>query len=110
MTNAQVQFAPQTQTAEADTPQIALLPPPVHDETALAHSESRNTQHATRIDPSTIQNPASVHQPSPALRPRTRNGKVARLPFPQRDMINRMLRNNIPHSRIVDALDEHGIK
>jgi hypothetical protein len=49
-----------------------------------APSESRNTQHA----------------------PRTRNGKVARLPYSVRDMINRMLRNNIPHSQIVDALDE----
>jgi hypothetical protein len=37
---------------------------------------------------------------------RTRNGKIARIPFEARDMVNRMLRNNIPHSQIVEALDE----
>ena len=41
---------------------------------------------------------------------RTRNGKVARLPKPYRDMVNSMLRNNIPHDRIVGALEEVGLK
>src|SRR5215831_6787500 len=50
--------------------------------------------------------PAINHQLSTVNQQRTRNGKVARLPYPVRDMINRMLRNNIPHSQIVDALDE----
>ena len=41
---------------------------------------------------------------------RSRNGKIARLPRPERDMVNRMLFNNIPHARIVAALDEVDIK
>jgi len=41
---------------------------------------------------------------------RTRNGKVARLPKLYRDMVNRMLRNNISHDRIVAALEEVGLK
>jgi hypothetical protein len=40
---------------------------------------------------------------------RGRRGKIARLSGPLRDMVNRMLRNNIPYSRIVDALDEYDI-
>jgi hypothetical protein len=48
--------------------------------------------------------------PQPAPRPRARNGKIARLPYPERDMVNRMLRNNIPLAKIRDALDEHGIR
>ena len=39
---------------------------------------------------------------------RTRNGKVARLPKVHRDMVNRMLFNNIPPATIVDALEELG--
>jgi len=38
-----------------------------------------------------------------------RNGKIARLPKLHRDMVNRMLQNNIPHSKIVKALDEFDI-
>jgi hypothetical protein len=38
-----------------------------------------------------------------------RKGKIARLPRLERDMVNRMLRNNIPYSTIVEALDEHSI-
>jgi len=37
---------------------------------------------------------------------RIRNGKIARLPKLDRDMVNRMLHNNIPHKKIVGALDE----
>jgi len=33
--------------------------------------------------------------PAPKSKPRARNGKIARLPYPERDMVNRMLRNNI---------------
>jgi hypothetical protein len=35
-----------------------------------------------------------------------RNGKIARLPQLERDMVNRMLRNNRPHKIIAAALDE----
>jgi len=41
---------------------------------------------------------------------RGHRGKIARLPGPLRDMVNRMLRNNIPHQKIVEALDEYDIK
>ena len=41
--------------------------------------------------------------------PHGRNGKIARLPKLERDLVNRMLRNNLPHSKIVGALDELGI-
>jgi hypothetical protein len=41
---------------------------------------------------------------------RARHGKIARLPYPERDMVNRMLRDNIPYSSIVEALAEIGIR
>ena len=39
----------------------------------------------------------------------TRNGKIARLPKLERDMVNRMLQNNLPYPAIVGALDEVGL-
>jgi len=75
----------------------------------------------------------TVPQPSPALGPtpdstpltlqftkptlqslqtdspgRPRHGKVAHLPKLERDMVNRMLANNLPYPKIVAALDECG--
>lgn len=44
--------------------------------------------------------------PQPSKRPR--NGKIADLPRPERDLVNRMLANNIPQHKIVAALDECG--
>jgi hypothetical protein len=32
---------------------------------------------------------------------------IARLPYLERDMVNRMPFNNIPHAKIVDALADH---
>ena len=52
--------------------------------------------------------PATFNLQPSAPRKLTRNGKIARLPYLERDMVNRMLRNNIPASKIKDALDEHG--
>jgi hypothetical protein len=77
----------------------------------LQNHETRNTEHATRVEPATIQNPvsSSQHPAQPAPRKVSRNGKIARLPYAIRDMINRMLRNNIPHSKISEALTEHGV-
>ena len=43
-----------------------------------------------------------------ALPRRPRNGKIAHLPKPERDLVNRMLANNLPHSKIVEALDDCG--
>ena len=44
------------------------------------------------------------------MKKRVRNGKIARLPFLYRDMVNRMLRDNIAHPMIVEALQEHGYR
>src|SRR5258706_12671287 len=52
---------------------------------------------------------ASSIQPR-ASGPHIRNGKIARLPKLERDMVNRMLYNNIPYAKIVGALDEHLIQ
>src|SRR5437868_21683 len=67
-----------------------------------ASSGSPVTHHESRREPSDHQLSTLNHQP---IR-RTRNGKIARLPHPVRDMVNRMLRNNIPHSKIAEALTE----
>jgi len=48
--------------------------------------------------------------PDPKPYKKIRNGKIARLPFLERDMVNRMLRDHIPYEKIVGALDEHGIQ
>src|SRR5688572_14636964 len=49
--------------------------------------------------------------PVPAPVPKKpRNGKIARLPKPVRDVVNRMLSNNVPQENIVGALEEIGIQ
>ncbi len=45
-----------------------------------------------------------------ASRPHVRNGKIARLPKLHRDMVNRMLYNNVPYRKIVQALDECNVQ
>ena len=64
--------------------------------------ETRNSELATSHAP-----PQLTALPAPKARPRSRNGKIARLPYPERDMVNRMLWNNIAYAKIVGALDEH---
>ena len=58
--------------------------------------------------PSNLENPASAFDPR-ASSPHMRNGKIARLPKLERDMVNRMLHNHVPYPKIVAALDELGI-
>ena len=53
----------------------------------------------------TIPQPCSLI-PQPSKKPR--NGKIARLPKPVRDTVNRMLFNHVPQERIVGALEEIG--
>jgi len=53
--------------------------------------------------------PAAVAPPAP-FKTRTRCGKIARLPTGERDMVNRMLRDAVPYEKIVQALDEAGVK
>ena len=45
-------------------------------------------------------------QTRPAGKPR--NGKIAHLPALERDLVNRMLANNLPHKRIAAAVEECG--
>src|SRR5436309_1086756 len=52
-------------------------------------------------------NGAPVAQ-SDAENSRRRNGIIARLPKLERDMVNRMLSDGVPYTRIVAALDEIG--
>jgi hypothetical protein len=40
---------------------------------------------------------------------RIRNGKIARLPKLERDLVNKLLHNHVPYSKIVWALGERGI-
>jgi hypothetical protein len=54
--------------------------------------------------------PPPAPEPARASRPKARNGKIARLPKLERDLVNLMLQNNLAHSKIVDALSEHGIR
>jgi len=44
-----------------------------------------------------------------ASAPRFRNGKVARLPKLERDLVNRLLHSHVPYRKIVDALEEQDI-
>lgn len=52
--------------------------------------------------------PLQSFQDRPAGKPR--NGKIAHLPHLERDMVNRMLANNVPHTSIVEALYERGFQ
>jgi hypothetical protein len=89
------------------TPLEALFAAPNPADTALVPS---------RLDPqaSVASDPLQLTQPltptaQPAVSRKPRNGKIARLPKPVRDVVNRMLFQNISQDRIVAALDELGI-
>ena len=78
----------------------------------VEHSTCRDA--ALREGGSSIHHPLSSIQPPSSVGPRSphsriRNGKIARLPKLERDMVNRMLHNHVPHAKIVGALDEFGI-
>ncbi len=64
--------------------------------------------------PTVIDHPPSglelSHMQPRASAPRIRNGKIAHLPKLERDVVNRMLHNHVPHAKIVGALDELNIK
>ena len=47
--------------------------------------------------------------PDPTPKKKIRNGKIARLPYILRDMVNRMLRDHIPYDSIREALLEKGV-
>ena len=54
--------------------------------------------------------PPPLGATGPKDKPRTRLGKIARLPKCERDMVNLLLRNNVAYRKVVDALEEHGIR
>src|SRR5262245_11424155 len=60
------------------------------------------------LSPGTNEPPAPAPLSGP-LKKRSRNGKIARLPYHERTMVNRLLRNNIPYADIADALSYHNI-
>ena len=73
--------------------------------------ETASTDLALLSTPPDSPPPSTESPPAPIALPRKsgRNGKIARLPYLARDMVNRMLRNNIPYSQIVAALALHKI-
>ena len=79
---------------EPGRPILRLQPNPA-DAALVTHESSPPVPH-----------PSAFNAP---LARRTRNGKIARLPKDLRDMINRMLFNNIPCQKIVSALKEYDI-
>jgi len=90
----------------ASSQNAAILNTDPSSEVHLAQEE-----HAGPLEPSDHQPSTLNHQPIPrSSSPKAHRGKIARLPYAVRDMVNRMLCNNIPHSKIVGALDEHNIK
>src|SRR5258705_12409573 len=94
MTSAQHQTAP---SALPERPQFQVLPRPAPAKAVVAEASPPIHQSPNPLIPS-------------VARPRARNGKIARLPYPERDMVNRMLRTNITHENIKGALEEHGIR
>jgi hypothetical protein len=104
---SQTQFATATPCSppnqQPDTLALQVLPPAVSTFPGEAQPAARFAQP-----------PACCAEPAPALSPSprkiTRNGKIARLPYLERDMVNRMLFNHIRHSKIVDALEEHDFR
>lgn len=78
--------------------------------------QTEATPHSALCDPPSESPQLAVLPPTPApasaqtraSTPHTRNGKIARLPCVERDMVNRMLRDHVKYSEIVGALEEHG--
>ena len=90
----------------------ALLTTPNPNDTALVpHTVAPNHIHPSPQASHPVALAPSVQSPiTPFDRPARRNGKIARLPKPVRDVVNRMLALNTPQDRIVSALDELGIR
>jgi hypothetical protein len=82
----------------------------VKEERALI--ECRTVEPATTQDPSDNPYACVLSAPSTTATPlgkRLRNGKIARLPKLERDLVNKLLHNNVSYSQIVWALDERNI-
>jgi hypothetical protein len=84
----------------------------VKEERALI--QRRTVEPATTDTPQSSGNPLEcvISAPPTAGAPlgqRMRNGKIARLPKLERDMVNKLLHNHVPYSKIVWALAERNI-
>ena len=92
----QVAPAPFTPSSIALAPEDQPLVAPKSDEGGSAESPPLALQFTAA--------PLQSFQNRPAGKPR--NGKIAHLPKLERDMVDRMLSNNLPHARIVLAREE----
>src|SRR4051794_39650389 len=111
--------SPTQQLHESPSGLEALLNAPNPTDTALvpmsdtASTQASNSSTHPPIQPSA--HPSLAHHPlihssnHPSGTRMPRNGKIARLPKPVRDIVNRMLFQHIPQERIAEALDEIGI-
>jgi len=84
----------------------------VKEERSLIHSRTVEPAHPSPGVPATSQSSAVTFAPPSAVAPlgqRLRNGKIARLPKLERDMVNKLLQNHIPYSKIVWALEDRGV-
>ena len=96
------------------TPKSPPAPPPQPSRARLAILEHSETpapdSHLPALKPLNAQlsnlNSFSALLPPPNAKPR--NGKIAHLPKAERDMVNRMLANNLPYHKITLALEECG--
>src|SRR5437763_781659 len=81
--------------------------PGIEQQLALIERQIASIQPSPTIGdhPATVIEAASGIQ-SRASAFHVRNGKIARLPKLERDMVNRMLHNHVPYPKIVAALDE----
>jgi hypothetical protein len=97
---APMAFATQAPCSTALAPEEQPPVAPKSDEGGLAESALLALQFTAA--------PLQSLQNRPARKPR--NGKIAHLPKLERDMVDRMLSNNLPHARIVLALEECGFQ
>lgn len=91
-----------------------ISPPPILDASAASQTAGLVPFAATQIlqpmPAAGNSGPSTLDPRLSTCRSRPRLGKVARLPKPQRDLVNRMLRNGLPYHKIVGALDELGVQ
>jgi hypothetical protein len=85
--------------------------PGIEQQVALIERQIASIQ----TSPAISDHPATMLEAASGIQPRAsafhvRNGKIARLPKLERDMVNRMLHNHVPYPKIVAALDELEIK
>src|SRR5438874_2401337 len=114
-----------TNTEIADVPAtFNLQPAPCNESHIALHENQHGARRAVAVGEgghlsiSIQSSPISSEHPGPCIaelptnnrlrasRPHVRNGKIARLPKLERDMVNRMLHNNVPYRQIVGALEE----